>query len=44
VHTDHGRRCFDNSEGLNHGNCPSGRVSLVCELANGLRLGTAVPS
>jgi hypothetical protein len=35
---------FDNPEGLNHGNVPSRRGSRDCELTNGLRLDTAVPS
>jgi hypothetical protein len=34
-------KCFDNPEGLNCGDFLVGRVP---ELANGLRLGTAVPS
>jgi hypothetical protein len=33
--------CFDNSEGLS---CGDLLVGIVPELANGLRLGTAVPS
>jgi hypothetical protein len=37
-------RCFNNPEGLNHENLPSGRGSQAHELVNGLRLGTAVPS
>jgi hypothetical protein len=44
VRTDPIHVCFENLEGLNHGNVPSGRGSRVCELANGLRLGTTVPS
>jgi hypothetical protein len=36
--------CFDDPEGLNNGYLPSGRALLVRELANGLRLGTAVLS
>jgi hypothetical protein len=36
--------CFDNPEGLDRENLPSGRGSRARELANGLRLGTAVPS
>jgi hypothetical protein len=35
---------FDNPEGLNRGNLPSGYGSWVRELANSLRLGTALPS
>jgi hypothetical protein len=37
-------RCFDNLEGLNNNHFPSGRGPRVHELANGLRLGTVVPS
>jgi hypothetical protein len=37
-------RCFDNPEGLNRGNLPSGYGSRVRELANSLRLGTVLPS
>jgi hypothetical protein len=36
--------CFDNSEGLNNEHFPSRLVPLVRELANSLRLGTAVLS
>jgi hypothetical protein len=36
--------CFDNPEGRNHRSLPSGCGSRVCDLANGLRLGTAVLS
>jgi hypothetical protein len=34
-------RCFDNSEGLN---CEDLTIGVVPELANGMRLGTVVPS
>jgi hypothetical protein len=37
-------RCLDDPEGLNNGHLPSGHGSRVCELANGLRLGTIVQS
>jgi hypothetical protein len=36
--------CFDNLEGLNNGYLPSGHSPRVCELANGLRLGTTISS
>jgi hypothetical protein len=36
--------CFDNLDGMNNGHMPSGHDPRVHELANGLRLGTAVPS
>jgi hypothetical protein len=36
--------CFDNPKGLNYGYLPSRRGSRVHEVANGLRLGTVVPS
>jgi hypothetical protein len=44
MHTDPILRCFDNSEGLNNGDLLSCHDSQIHELANGLRLGTAVPS
>jgi hypothetical protein len=37
-------RCFDDPEGLNNGHLPSGHGPGVCDLANGLRLGTTVLS
>jgi hypothetical protein len=37
-------RCLDNLEVLNNGYLPSWHGPQVCELANGLRLGTAVLS
>jgi hypothetical protein len=37
-------RCLDNLEVLNNGYLPSWHGPQVRELANGLRLGTAVPS
>jgi hypothetical protein len=36
--------CFENKDGLNYGYLPSWCGSCVHELANGLRLGTAVLS
>jgi hypothetical protein len=36
--------CSDNPKGLNRGNLPRGHGSQVHVLANGLRLGTIVPS
>jgi hypothetical protein len=44
MHIDPVHGCFNNPEGLNHGNLSSGHGSWVCELANGLRLGAALPS
>jgi hypothetical protein len=44
MHSDPIRKCFDNTEGLSHGNLPRGRNPWVHELTNSLRLGTAVPS
>jgi hypothetical protein len=44
MHIDPVHGCFNNPEGLNHGNLSSGHGSWVRELANGLRLGTALPS
>jgi hypothetical protein len=44
VCTDPIYRCFNNPEGLNHRDFPSGCGSLVHELTNGLRLGTVVAS
>jgi hypothetical protein len=44
MHTDPICGCYDNPEGLNRENLPSGHGSRVRELANGLKLGTAVPS
>jgi hypothetical protein len=41
MRTDPVLRCFDNPDGLN---CGDLLVSVVPELANGLRLGTAVSS
>jgi hypothetical protein len=41
MHTDPILRCFDNPEGLN---CEDLLVGIVPELANGLRLSTAVLS
>jgi hypothetical protein len=38
------QRCFDDLEGLNNGYLPSEHGPQVRELANGLRLGTVVPS
>jgi hypothetical protein len=37
-------RCLDNPEGLNNGYLPSKHGPRVHKLANGLRLGTTVPS
>jgi hypothetical protein len=37
-------RCFDNPEGLNNGDLPSWHSFRICELANGLRIGTIMPS
>jgi hypothetical protein len=37
-------RCFDNPEGLNNGDLPSWYSFRVCELANGLRIGTIMLS
>jgi hypothetical protein len=42
VHTDPVRGCFDNPEGLNNGHKPSQHDPRVHELANNLRLGTAM--
>jgi hypothetical protein len=44
MHTDHVCGCFDNLEGLNNEHLPHRCGPRVYELANGLRLGTAVPS
>jgi hypothetical protein len=44
VHTDPIRGCFDNPEGLNNVHLPSWCGPRVQELANGMRLGTAVPN
>jgi hypothetical protein len=41
VRTNPDLRCFDNPEGLNFGDFV---VGVVPELANGLKLGTVVPS
>jgi hypothetical protein len=41
MRTDPVLRCFDNPDGLN---CGDLLVGVVLELANGLRLGTTVPS
>jgi hypothetical protein len=41
MHTDPVLWCFDNPEGLSYGDL---LVDVVPELANGLRLGTVVPS
>jgi hypothetical protein len=37
-------KCLDDLEGLNNRHLPSGHGPRVCEWANSLRLGTAVPS
>jgi hypothetical protein len=37
-------RCLYDLEGMNNGYLPRGHGPRVCELANGLRLGTAMPS
>jgi hypothetical protein len=44
LHTDPILRCLDDLEGLNNGYLHSGCGPRVHELANGLRLGTVVPS
>jgi hypothetical protein len=44
MRTDTILRCFYNPEGLNNRDLPSRCGSLVHELANGLRLSTAVTS
>jgi hypothetical protein len=44
VHTVPILRCFDNPEGQNNGHLHSERGPRVYELANGLRLGTAMLS
>jgi hypothetical protein len=44
MHTDSARGCFDNPEGLNYGYLSSQGDSRVRELANGLRLSTAISS
>jgi hypothetical protein len=44
VYIDPIRGGFDNPEGLNYGHLPSWHDPRVRELANGLRLATAVPS
>jgi hypothetical protein len=42
LRTDPIRRCFDETEGLNNMYLPSGHDPRVHELANSLRLGTAM--
>jgi hypothetical protein len=44
VCTDPKRGCFNNLKGLNRKNLLSGLGSRAHELANGLKLGTTVPS
>jgi hypothetical protein len=44
MHTKPIHGCFNNPEGVNHGDFPRGHDSRVHELANDLRLGTAMPS
>jgi hypothetical protein len=44
MHTKPIHGCFNNPEGVNRGDFPREHDSRVHELANDLRLGTAVPS